>query len=137
MQPQEVRDIAIECMGRLGSTVASVKESCPESFFRPYLSACGVTMGGFVVMINEMVRDHPELNPSEEEWIRVATERRRVAPPPAGLRGLKLAYFEVEAVAMNMQRLRTVNDHSLSPIIDDIDAQLLGLRAMFTSNPAV
>ena len=43
MNPQEVRDLPIECAGRLDGTLATVMESCPETYWKRYrLASAGV-----------------------------------------------------------------------------------------------
>jgi hypothetical protein len=130
VQARNARDIAIECMGRLDSTAATVKESCSEAFTKRYLGACAQTMGGVGDIINVSVRAHPELKPSQSEWSQVASQRRAAVPPPPELKGQQLVQAEVEAVSRHVQQLRSQGGGSLSGALDDIEASLPALKAV-------
>jgi hypothetical protein len=62
-------------MALLDRTVYFVRQSCPETFFLSYRSACAQLMGEFVDIINRAAFDFPSLKPTEDEWSRVAAAR--------------------------------------------------------------
>jgi hypothetical protein len=137
MNPREIRDIAIECAGRLDGTVFTAKENCTEPYFKRYRFACARVMADVGDIINTVMRRNPELNPSEDEWVAVAVRRREAAPPPAGLEGLGLVQVEVNIVVEHMRHLRE-EDHegALTAALEDFDQHLPKLMATLQEWPS-
>jgi hypothetical protein len=141
MTARHVRDIAIECAGRLDSTVFTVMETCGGAeapYFKRYRMACASVLADVGDIINAMVRRHPELDPSQDEWVAVAARRRDAAPPPAGLEGRELVTAEVETVVAHMRTLRDLGtrDGALAEAFGDFDEHIPGLRAALEDWPA-
>jgi hypothetical protein len=134
-----VRDTAIECAGRLDGTIFTVMDTCGGAetpYFKRYRLACNFVMADVGDIINAMVRRHPELDPSKEEWVAVAVQRREAAPPPAGLQGQALVQAEVGIVVEHMRQLRD-QDHEgvLTAAFEDFDEHLPKLMAALEDWP--